>query len=158
MIEFQWIAPRGLLEHIRSSLRPLLAATQPAHLPEAQAHEDPELAAILRWEIEQGIRDDRAQLRAFLDEPTLGEGLSRVSVEQAEAMIRALTNLRLFIRSTHLESIQDEVLEQGDFEPGPDTAAATHKFYAIYGLLGSLQQLLLELLEAHESAGEQEPN
>ena len=155
MIEFEWIAPRGLREYLRTTLGPLLEDDRHAHLGHQEAPEDPEMAAILRWELAQGVRSDREVLQTFLADPALGSDRTRIEVAQAEAMVRALANLRLHLRTHQLAEIADEQLEQGD-SPSPEAASQpVARYYPVYALLGSLQQLLLDLLDAHEAAAEE---
>lgn len=101
------------------------------------------------WETEliDGLTEDARLLRRLLRNPGLAQGDLRATDEEAEAVIRICSALRLRLRATCLLSLDDRVLETSALEPA-DLPPAQREGYVAYLLLAAIQERIVAALDA----------
>lgn len=120
-------------------------AVQPVVKPRLP-EDDEELDEFWRESLLEQLRADCDELLEQLG--SFGEGSHQLAMtpEQAEALLRASSAVRLKIRELHLSDIPDESLEEGfcNLESLP---LDTRRNYMCYAFLASLQATLIAELD-----------
>ena len=92
--------------------------------------------------LEEEGRVDRLSLVRLFENPSLKTGLVEIPEEEAEEVLRSITDLRIFIREKNLESVSDEDLENGLVEI-PRLGPLEGTAYLGYLLLAEVQERLI---------------
>ena len=116
--------------------------------------DDPDLRAGWVEDLEEGVRSDSARLRNLLEDERLGRRPLDLSTEEAEALVRACSTVRLRLRDTGLIRISDETLESGEIPPHR-LPPEERRIYGCYLFLAGLQSLLISRLDPAASAGDE---
>ena len=103
---------------------------------------DEELQASWKEGLEEEGRVDRLSLVRLFENPSLKNGLVEIPEEEAEEVLRSITDLRIFIREKNLESVSDEDLEDGLVEI-PRLGPLEGTAYLGYLLLAEVQERLI---------------
>ena len=96
------------------------------------------------WEesLKEDLAQDRQSLARLLNNPKFTHGYIEVDENEAEYILRAITEIRLHIRETKLESFTDVELETGDFTL-PKKSQSTQSHYLAYLVLAEVQEGLI---------------
>jgi hypothetical protein len=96
------------------------------------------------WEIslKEDFAKDRQSLARLLNDPKFAHGYIEVEESEAELVLRAVTEVRLFIRDVKLEAFADEELETGDFSFSRKPQEA-QSYYLAYLVLAEIQEGLI---------------
>lgn len=92
---------------------------------------------------------DIARLLALFDKDFFAGGVVVFDEDNAEPVVRACAAVRLRLREEHLKGIADEALETGDIEV-ERLPEAVRKFFMCYLFLATLQELIIQHLDAAE--------
>ena len=103
---------------------------------------DDELKASWKEGLEEEGRADRLSLVRLFENPSLKTGLVEIPEEEAEEVLRSITDLRIFIREKNLESVSDEDLENGLVDI-PRLGPLEGTAYLGYLLLAEVQERLI---------------
>ena len=99
---------------------------------------------IRSWK--QSMRDDfirdRQSLGRLLSNPRFAHGYVEIENEDAELILRALAEARLYLRSHRLESFTDEELERADFSL-KNKMPNEQSSYLAYLVLAEIQERLI---------------
>ncbi|GEM_PF-646191 len=107
---------------------------------------DPDLQDLWRRELEQQLREDAEQLLAYFCAEDLGKGVIRLDADEADAVMRACSAVRLHIRELVLEGVSDASLESGDFDV-EKLSAKEQRGLQCYIFLAALQSHLVEAID-----------
>ena len=97
------------------------------------------------WEIslKEDFAKDRQSLARLLNNPKLAHGYIEVDESETEFVLRAVSEVRLFIRDTKLDAFADMELETGDFSLSRKSQEA-QSYYLAYLILAEVQERLIE--------------
>ena len=96
------------------------------------------------WEIslKEDFAKDRQSLARLLNNPKLAHGYIEVAESETELILRAVTEVRFFIRDTKLDALTDGELETGDFSLSRKSQEA-QSYYLAYLVLAEIQEGLI---------------
>ena len=99
------------------------------------------------WEggLADEARGDRGAVARLLSDPKFASGQVEVSEEDAENLLRGLTELRLALRSSSLSEVSDQELETGDLDLEGMHSSLRMGFFA-YLVLAEVQERLIDSL------------
>lgn len=103
---------------------------------------DVELMDAWAKSLREDLAQDRQRLAKLLNNPKLAHGYVEVDENELELVLRALTEIRLFIRKSCLESFSDEELETGEFIL-PKKPKDAQSYYLAYLVLAEIQEGLI---------------
>ena len=106
---------------------------------------DADLAESWKSSLRDDMNRDRDSFSSFLQNPKFAHGYVEVEEEEADFILRAITEIRLFIRNHKLESFSDGELETGEFSFGKKSHQ-TQSYYLAYLILAEVQEGLLQHL------------
>lgn len=144
-LNLEVVAP--LLDVIKAAadeLRPELASA-----PQVPDHQDEDFAGAWRQDLLAGQNDDIAVFLALFGSDFFVTGIVPLDSGNCEAILRASAAVRLKLRSRHLESLGEEVLESGD-APLESMPELQQKAFAAYVFLATLQELIVQHLDPTE--------
>jgi hypothetical protein len=97
------------------------------------------------WEIslKEDFAKDRQSLARLLNDPKFAHGYIEVDESETELVLRAVTEVRLFIRYTKLDAFTDVELETGNFSLSRKSKEA-QSYYLAYLILAEVQERLIE--------------
>ena len=102
---------------------------------------------IKTWE--QSLNDDfvqdRHSLARLFNDPKFAHGHIALPSEDIELVLRALTEVRLFVRESHLNDFTDDELENGEFHLANKPSVA-QSYYLAYVVLAEIQEGLIARL------------
>lgn len=136
-------AVKPLLEHIQ----PLLDELKESLASPGQAPEDDELLEEF-WhsDLINSQREDVTSLVELFDDTFMETGRTVVFMEKADHLIRGCTAIRLKLRESSLEDIEDEALESGEFS-FDELDFDARMGYGAYMLFASLQEMIIAQME-----------
>lgn len=103
---------------------------------------DQELADAWKNSLREDMVRDRQSLARLLNNPKFCHGYVELEEDAIELVLRAITELRLYIRESSLQSFSDSELESGDFSlSGKPKDCQT--FYLAYLVLAEVQEGLI---------------
>ena len=104
--------------------------------------QDSDLSESWKGSLKEDMSRDRQSLARLLNDTKFKHGFVEVEEENAELVIRAITEIRLFIRKSCLGPFTDCELESGDFslEEKPSEAQS---YYLAYLVLAEVQEGLI---------------
>jgi hypothetical protein len=99
------------------------------------------------WEsgLAEEAREDRGAVARLLKDPGFASGRVEVKEEDAEDLLRGLTELRLTLRSNSLSALSDHELETGDLALEEKDSSLRLGFFA-YLVIAEVQERLIEFL------------
>ena len=99
------------------------------------------------WEggLADEARGDRGAVARLLSDPKFASGQVEVSEEDAENLLRGLTELRLTLRSTSLSKVSDQELETGGLDLEASDPSLKMGFFA-YLVLAEVQERMIEFI------------
>jgi len=99
------------------------------------------------WEsgLAEEARGDRVAVARLLENPNFASGHVEVDADDAEDLLRGLTELRLTLRSTSLSEVSDQVLESGGLDLEESESSLKMSFFA-YLVIAEVQERLIEFL------------
>jgi len=106
---------------------------------------DEELIESWNTSLEEDLLHDRHKLAGLLNDPKFAHGYVEIADEDAESVLRSLTELRLFIRETRLSEFMDHELENGDFTLS-QKSKDNQFYYLAYVILAEVQEGLIKCL------------
>ena len=101
--------------------------------------QDRDLAEAWLNSLKEEMLQDRQSLARFLNSKKFAHGYVELKEECAELILRAITELRLYIRKSCLDSFLDSELETGAFSLGQKPKDA-QSFYLAYLVLAEVQE------------------
>lgn len=108
---------------------------------------DPEVRESWKKELIEGQNADVHTLLALFDREFFSSGVIAFDGDNAEAIIRACSSVRLRLRSKYINDLPDELLESGDVElealPEPE-----RKAFMCYLFLATIQELIIQHLDS----------
>ncbi len=107
--------------------------------PEEQ---DKDLAEAWKNSLREEMLQDRQSLARFLNNPKFAHGHVELREDGAEFILRAITEVRLHIRESCLQSFSDSELESGEFSL-PHKPRDEQSFYLAYLVLAEVQEGLI---------------
>lgn len=130
-----------VIKRVADSLQGQLAAPLPMKDLEPEFHET--------WseELRTGQNADVRTLLALFDNEFFSTGVISFDEENAEAIVRACSAVRLHLRARYLKGIDDETLEGGDVELGQLTEDV-RKAFMCYLFLATIQELIIQHLDS----------
>jgi hypothetical protein len=103
---------------------------------------DQELMEAWAKSLRDDLAQDRQRLARLLNDPKFAHGYVEIPDEDMELVLRALTEIRLFIRKSNLDAFSDEELETGAFIL-PQKPQLTQSYYFAYLVLAEVQEGLI---------------
>ena len=103
---------------------------------------DQELMEAWAKSLREDLAQDRQRLARLLNDSKFAHGYVEIPDEDTELVLRALTEIRLFIRKSNLEAFSDEELETGQFVL-PQKPQLSQSYYLAYLVLAEVQEGLL---------------
>ena len=104
--------------------------------------QDTDLVEAWVESLKEDLAQDRQSLARLLNNPKFAHGFIEVNENEAEYILRAITEIRLHIREAKLESLTDVELETGNFTlPKKSQSAQSH--YLAYLVLAEVQEGLI---------------
>jgi hypothetical protein len=99
------------------------------------------------WEsgLAEEARGDRGAVARLLRHPKFASGRVEVEDEDAEDLLRGLTELRLTLRSTSLSKVSDQELETGGLDLEASDPSLEMGFFA-YIVLAEVQERMIEFI------------
>ena len=99
------------------------------------------------WEsgLAEEARGDRVAVARLLKNPKFASGRVEVDDDDAEDLLRGLTELRLTLRSTSLSEVSDQELESGGLDLEGSDSSLKMGFFA-YLVIAEVQERLIEFL------------
>lgn len=107
--------------------------------------QDADLAEAWKSSLRDDMNRDRDSFSSFLQNPKFAHGYVEIEEEEVDFILRAITEIRLFIRNHKLESFSDGELETGEFSLGKKSQQ-TQSYYLAYLILAEIQEGLLQYL------------
>ena len=104
--------------------------------------QDEDLADAWRESLREDMYQDRKSLALLLNNPKFAHGYIEIEEESAEFILRAITEIRLYIRISYLKSFADSELESGDFSLDKKNKDA-QSYYLAYLVLAEIQEGLI---------------
>lgn len=113
-----------------------------ASVPEADA----DFAEQWRGELLAGQNEDVAALLGLFGDDFFADGTIGLDATNAEAVLRACAALRLTLRDSHLQGLEEDLLEAGEVDmdrlPEPQ-----RRVFAAYIFLATLQEVVIQHLD-----------
>jgi hypothetical protein len=103
---------------------------------------DQELMEAWTKSLREDLAQDRQRLARLLNDSKFAHGYVEIPDEDKELVLRALTEIRLFIRKSSLEAFSDEELETGQFVL-PEKPQLSQSYYLAYLVLAEVQEGLI---------------
>jgi len=104
--------------------------------------QDTDLVEAWVESLKEDLAQDRQSLARLLNNPKFAHGFIEVNENEAEYILRAITEIRLHIREAKLQSLTDVELETGNFTlPKKSQSAQSH--YLAYLVLAEVQEGLI---------------
>jgi hypothetical protein len=103
---------------------------------------DQELMEAWAKSLRDDLAQDRQRLARLLNDPKFAHGYVEIPDEDMELVLRALTEIRLFIRKSNLNAFSDEELETGAFIL-PQKPQLAQSYYLAYLVLAEVQEGLI---------------
>lgn len=137
----------ALVESLLDSIAPILELLEnelasPAEFPD---EEDELLEDFWTSDLLKAQREEIAVISGLFDEEFMESGRAVIEPEDMDKVLRACSAIRLKIRDTMLDPIDDSKLEEGDLE-GVEWTDEMQIGYAAYALFASLQELIVAQL------------
>lgn len=107
---------------------------------------DPELAAAWRSDLVAGQQADLDLMLGLFNEEFFSDGAITLDGSNAEAVLRASAAVRLRLRSSHLDGIDEEQLESGAIEM-EELPEPVRRPFVCYLFLATLQELIIQHLD-----------
>lgn len=147
MIEVRFPVPPPFWESLRSSLKHTLRRlrTEAVIRPVFPDH-DPDLIAAWRSSLLDGQAEDLEVLLRILQADCPPDGVWRVTEEQADALLRACTVVRLHLRTGYLSEFTDSVMESGEIDPSLLTNRKRQVWF-IFVFFASLQEAVIQAMD-----------
>jgi hypothetical protein len=114
--------------------------------PQPLADLDAEFRAAWRDDLLQGQHADVHTLLALFDKEFFANGVVTLDEENAEAIVRACSAVRLRLRAEALAELSDEALESGEVEH-TELPEPVRRAFMCYVFLATLQNLILGHLD-----------
>ncbi len=136
------VAP--LLDVVKSA-----ADTLSAELAASLSFEDidPDVREPWQAELLEAQNDDIRTLLALFDAQFFSTGVIAIDEENADALVRACSSVRLRLRSRFLTDLPDELLESGDVEMDA-LADPVRRAFMCYLFLATVQELIIQHLDS----------
>lgn len=103
---------------------------------------DKELMEAWAKSLREDLVRDRQKLARLLNDSKFAHGYVEIPDEDTELVLRALTEIRLFIRKSNLEAFSDKELETGQFVL-PQKPQLSQSYYLAYLVLAEVQEGLI---------------
>ena len=147
MIEFSLQADARIVEAVLPELGKVFSASQRSSAFSFVCPNPLDDDLVEAWEsgLAEEARVDRGAVARLLRNPKFASGRVEVEDEDAEDLLRGLTELRLTLRSTSLSEVSDQELESGDFDLEGRGSSLKMGFFA-YLVIAEVQERLIEFL------------
>lgn len=147
MIEFSLQVDARIVEAVLPELGRVFSASQrePAFPFVCPNPLDDDLVEAWESGLAEEARGDRGAVARLLRHPKFASGLVEVEDEDAEDLLRGLTELRLTLRSTSLSKVSDQELETGGLDLEARDPSLKMGFFA-YLVLAEVQERLIEFI------------
>jgi hypothetical protein len=107
---------------------------------------DSEFRDVWTGDLLESQKQDLHTLLTLFDEKFFAEGIVSFHADNAEAILRACSAVRLRLRTRHLESLGDEVLESGEIDV-PNLPEPMRKAFLCYLFLATIQELIIQHID-----------
>ena len=147
MIEFSLQVEPRLIQAVLPELGKIFAASQKKSAFTFVCPNPSDDDLVEAWEegLAEDARSDRSALARLLGNPKFAYGRVEVETDDAEDLLRGLTELRLAIRVTSLAEVPDEVLESGGLVLKESSSSERIGYFA-YLILAEVQENLIAAL------------
>jgi len=148
MIEFRLKIDSGITRVVVPLITQCYSACRKRRMPAFPYLEemDDDLADAWHNSLVDDFANDRQALARLLNNPRFAHGYVELSEADAELVMRAITEVRLYIRERHLPSILDADLESGEISFSK-ISREEQSFYLAYLVLAEVQEgLIYQLL------------
>ena len=147
MIEFSLQVDARIVEAVLPELGRVFAASQRESAFPFVCPNPLDEDLVETWEsgLAEEARGDRGAVARLLRHPKFASGRVEVEDEDAEDLLRGLTELRLTLRSTSLSDVSDQDLETGGLDLEGRDSSLKMGFFA-YLVLAEVQERLIEFL------------
>ena len=108
---------------------------------------EPEFHETWSNELREGQNEDVRTLLALFDNEFFSSGIISFDEQNAEAIVRACSAVRLLLRAHHLPGLDDETLEGGEVELG-QLDEDVRKSFMCYLFLATIQELIIQHLDS----------
>ena len=147
MIEFSLQVEPRLIQAVLPELGKIFAASQKQSAFTFVCPNPTDDDLVEAWEegLAEEARSDRNALARLLRNPKFAYGRVEVETDEAEDLLRGLTELRLSIRLSSLAEVPDEVLESGGLVLEERNSSERIGYFA-YLILAEVQENLIAAL------------
>ncbi len=147
MIEFSLQADARIVEAVLPELGRVFSASQreSAFSFVCPNPLDDDLAEAWESGLAEEARGDRGAVARLLRNPKFASGRVEVDADDAEDLLRGLTELRLTLRSTSLSEVSDQELESGGLDLEGSDPSLKMGFFA-YLVVAEVQERLIEFI------------
>jgi hypothetical protein len=108
---------------------------------------DPEMREAWAGELLSAQNDDVATLLGLFNDEFFSEGVVAFDENNAEAVVRACSAIRLRLRERWLKPLGDETLESGDVDAST-LDESLRKAFMCYLFLATVQELIIQHLDS----------
>lgn len=146
MIEFRLKIDSRITRMVSPLIRNSFSTTGKVTCPEFPYPEESDVELVDSWQsgLREEIAQDRLALARLLNDARFPHGYVVIEEDQAECILRGLSELRFFIREHRLDSISDDELENGLSLSG--LSKDIQSFYLAYLVLAEIQEGLIRSL------------
>lgn len=130
-----------VIKMVADSLKAELAA------PLAITDLDTEVREPWQHDLIEAQNADLRTLLALFDSEFFSSGVVAFDEENADAIARACSSVRLRLRGKYLEDVSDELLESGDIEVEA-LPESVRKTFMCYLFLATIQELIIQHLDS----------
>jgi len=108
---------------------------------------DPDVREPWKSELVAGQNEDIRILLGLFDAEFISSGVIAIDEENADALVRACSAVRLRLRDRFMSELPDELLESGDVEM-EDLEEPVRKAFMCYLFLATVQELIIQHLDS----------
>ena len=147
MIEFSLQADARIVEAVLPELGKVFSESQRKSTFSFVCPNPLDEDLVEAWEsgLAEEARGDRVAVARLLKNPKFASGRVEVDDDDAEDLLRGLTELRLTLRSTSLSEVSDQELESGGLDLEGSDPSLKMGFFA-YLVIAEVQERLIEFL------------
>ena len=144
MIEFRLQVDSRITRAVTPLIVKCFSKCGKSHYPSypSAVEQDDELIQSWQNSLKDDLARDRQYLARLLNDPKFSHGYIEVPEDNAELVLRAITEVRLYIREHCLDSFSDSELETGEFSLSSKPSEA-QSLYLAYLVLAEVQEGLI---------------
>lgn len=108
---------------------------------------DPDVREPWAFDLMEGQNGDIRALLALFDEEFFSNGVIAIDEDNADALVRACSAVRLRLRERFMTDLPDDLLETGEVEM-EELAEPVRKAFMCYLFLATVQELIIQHLDS----------